>query len=158
MLCLHTNQSSLTLTLAYYTLQQCDTRIAAANAGLDLRPLIISEIQGNLLHLASLTPAFIYPFDSFSFSLYYFSFCSLKNILHSRISRTHHYVIVKYNNFTLLIFDSALFIVSLYPHAPLYLIHPLLIFVSLLLTLLITLLLYLFTYLFIYFISFRAFG
>ena len=26
--------------------QQCDTRIAAANAGLDLRPLIISEIQG----------------------------------------------------------------------------------------------------------------
>jgi hypothetical protein len=28
--------------------QQCDTRIAAANAGLDLRPLIISEIQGHL--------------------------------------------------------------------------------------------------------------
>ena len=27
-------------------IQQCDTRIAAANAGLDLRPLIISEIQG----------------------------------------------------------------------------------------------------------------
>jgi len=28
--------------------QQCDTRIAAAAAGLDLRPLIISEIQGHL--------------------------------------------------------------------------------------------------------------
>jgi elongation factor 3 len=28
--------------------QQCDAKIAAANAGLDLRPLIISEIQGHL--------------------------------------------------------------------------------------------------------------
>ena len=28
--------------------QQCDTRIAAAAAGLDLRPLLIAEIQGHL--------------------------------------------------------------------------------------------------------------
>ena len=36
------------LFLSVRLVQQCDTRIAAAAAGLDLRPLLTAEIQGHL--------------------------------------------------------------------------------------------------------------
>jgi hypothetical protein len=57
--------------LFFCLLQQCDTRIAAANAGLDLRPLIISEIQGTTpRHTVSLFLSISLPVSSLSLSLY----------------------------------------------------------------------------------------